>query len=71
MPLFATCTSPIMNLICPPNLCFSSILGIKAVPREIEKKAHAKFWRANKVSYGRCTVAYTVNPNVPLLKIKD
>ena len=47
---YATCTSPIMHLI-----CFSFLLrGITAVPREIENNAYAKFWRANKVHYGRC-----------------
>ena len=60
---YATSTSPpIMHLICPPppyprppkillNLCFSFLLGITAVPREIENKAYAKFWGANKVHY--------------------
>ena len=59
----ATCTSPIMHLICPNppsptqilhTLCFSFILGITAVPREIENYAYAKFLEANKVHYGRC-----------------
>ena len=36
------------------NLCFSFLLGITAVPREIENNAYAKFWGANKVHYGRC-----------------
>ena len=34
------------------NLCFSFLLGITAVPREIENNAYAKFWAANKVYYG-------------------
>ena len=40
-----------MHLIYPPptpqilhNLCFSTLLGITAVPREIENNAYAKFW---------------------------
>ena len=45
--LLATSTSPIMHLICPPkilhNLCFSFLLGITAVPREIENSVYAKF----------------------------
>ena len=45
---YSTCTSPIVHLICHPkffhNLCFSFLLAITAVPREIE----------NKVYYGRC-----------------
>ena len=36
------------------NLCFSFLLGITAVPREIENNAYAKFWRANEVHYGKC-----------------
>ena len=36
------------------NLCFSSLLGDTAVPREIENNAYVKFWVANKVHYGRC-----------------
>ena len=40
------------------NLCFSFLLSITAVPREIENNAHAKFWAANKVHYvkRRCKV---------------
>ena len=46
-----------MHLICPPKFCltfvFSFLLGITAVPREIENNAYAKFggWGANKVRY--------------------
>ena len=36
------------------NLCCSFLLGITAIPREIENKAYAKFWGANKVRYGSC-----------------
>ena len=36
------------------NLCFSFLLGITAVPREIENNASAKFWGTNKVHHGRC-----------------
>ena len=35
-------------------LCFSFLLGITAVSREIENNAYAKFWGANKVHYGKC-----------------
>ena len=56
-----------MHLICPPkflhNLCFSFLLGITAVPREIENNAYVIFFLggggggegegANKVHYGR------------------
>ena len=38
------------------NLCFSFLLGITAVPREIENNAYAKFWGGGggvKVHYGR------------------
>ena len=34
--------------------CSSFLLGITAVPKEIENNAYAKFWGANKVHYGRC-----------------
>ena len=36
------------------NLCFSFLLGITAVLREIENDAYVKFWGANKVYYERC-----------------
>ena len=36
------------------KLCFSFLLGITAVPREIENNAYAKFWGANNVRYGKC-----------------
>ena len=36
------------------NLCFSSLPGITAVPREIENNAYEKFGGANKVHYGKC-----------------
>ena len=38
------------------KLCFSFLLGITAVRREIENNAYAKFWAANKV--GDVQVAY-------------
>ena len=59
--LYATYTSPIMYLICPPpppppkflnNLCFPFLLGITAVPIDIENNACAKLWGANKVHDG-------------------
>ena len=54
--LYATYTSPIMHLFCPPsqffhNLCFSFLLGITAVLGEIKNKT---FLWANKLHYGRC-----------------
>ena len=36
------------------NLCFSFLLGITAVLREIENNAYIKFCGANKVHFGRC-----------------
>ena len=36
------------------NLCCSFLLGITAIPREIENNAYAKFGGANKVRSGRC-----------------
>ena len=35
------------------DLCFSFLLGITAIPREIENNAYTKFWGANKVHFGR------------------
>ena len=36
------------------NLCFSFLLGIAKVPREIGNNTYAKFWGANQVYSGRC-----------------
>jgi len=38
------------------NVCFSLLLGITAIPREIENSAYAKCWGANKVHYGRYAI---------------
>ena len=51
--------TPLPHFPCLPpnilhNLWFSFLLGITAVPREIDNNAYAKFWRANKVHYGKC-----------------
>ena len=49
------------------NLCCSFLLGITAVPREIENNAYAKFGGggANKVRYGRCASGeYTDKKNI-------
>ena len=66
--LYATCTPLILHLICPPkilhNLCFSFLLGITAIPRELEDKGYAKIFFSfffggggggggKKVHYGR------------------
>ena len=78
---YATSTSPIMHFICPlpppPKkkkkncITFSSfLLGITAIPIEIEKNTYANFfffgaggggWGANKVHYGRCVSAIFSN----------
>ena len=42
---------PHTNFVYP---LFSFLLGVTAVPREIENYAYAKFLEANKVHYGRC-----------------
>ena len=36
------------------QLILSPIVGMTAVSKEIENNAYAKFWRANKVHYGKC-----------------
>ena len=58
--LYAPSTFPIMPLTCPPpppqilhNLCFSFLLGITAVPREIENNALQNFGGVNKLHYGK------------------
>ena len=40
--LFAAHPSPTPQFL--HNLCISFLLGVTAVPREIENNAHAKFW---------------------------
>ena len=50
------------------NLCFSFLLGITAVPREIGNNVYAKFWGANKVHYGKCRVAYVLEKQRALLR---
>ena len=63
-----------MHLICPPppriifhNLCFSFILGITVVPREIENNAYAKSFfffggggRQIRYIMGDVQVTYTI-----------
>ena len=34
------------------NLCFSFLLGITAVPKEIDDNVYAQFWGANEVHFG-------------------
>ena len=42
----------------PAKICFSFLLGITAVPREIENNAYAKFWRQIRCIMGDVQVAY-------------
>ena len=48
----------------PPKIlhkhCFSFLLGITAVPREIENNAYARFWGEIKCIMGNVQVAYGV-----------
>ena len=61
--IYATSKFPIMQLISPPkilhNLCFSFLLGITAVPREIENSAYAKFGGQIRYIMGNVEVAYS------------
>ena len=41
------------------NLCFSFLLGITTVPREIENNANSKFWGQIRCIMGDVQVAYT------------
>ena len=63
--IWATCTSPMMQVICPPqilyNLCFSFPLGIAAVPREIETMLIQNFGGPIMCIMGDVQVAYTVS----------
>ena len=36
------------------NHCFQFLLGITAIPREIQDNGYVKFWGVNKVHYGLC-----------------
>ena len=71
--LLAISTFLIMHLICTPpppppptpkkkknfrNLCFSFLLGITGVPREIENNAYAKFGEQIRCIMGVVEVAY-------------
>ena len=69
--LLAISTFLIMHLICTPlrpppkkkekifrHLCFSFLLGITGVPREIENNAYAKFGEQIRCIMGDVEVAY-------------
>lgn len=62
---YATCTFPLMHPICPPNfgqlnLCVSFLLGITAVPREIESNTYGKISGGQKRGImGDVQVTYT------------
>ena len=49
------------------SLCFSFLLGITAVPREIKSNAYAKFLGANKVHHGGCKSGLFLCPQEQLL----
>ena len=59
---YATCTSPIMHLICPPpkfaKALFQISLGTAVIPRRNEKQRLCKVFLlgggGDKVHYGRC-----------------
>ena len=59
---YATCTSPIMHLICPPKFCISIVFNFSwdgcICPGEMKNKGYAKFWGTNKVHYGSEQLAY-------------
>ena len=58
--------TPIMHLIYPPknlhNLCFSFLLGITAVPREIENNAYAKFLACENIRFSSLFAARAKRP---------
>ena len=57
---YATSTSPIMHLICPPQFCINVFFNFSwhgcniQDLNEKQPETYAKFWGANKVHYGRC-----------------
>ena len=51
--IYATSKFPIMHLICSLFVPYF-LLGIIAVPREIENIAYANFLGKNKAHYGKC-----------------
>ena len=65
--IYATCTSPIMHLICPPKILhkhafFSVSLGTAVIPRRNKKQRvmqNRGGGGANKVHCGRCASATT------------
>ena len=68
--------SPLIHPVCPPkflhNLCFLFLLGITAVPREIENNGYAKFegWGSNKVHFVTCARGEWIYPqNVTFLRV--
>ena len=70
-PLYTTHDAPYLPPKILDNLCVSFLLGITAVPREIENNAYAKFWGANKVHYGRCASGvYEVRRPMPCFLVK-
>ena len=62
--IYATCTSPIMHLICPPKFCISIVFNFSWDGCDTQEKCKKKqtrlgnffFWGGggNKVHYGRC-----------------
>ena len=61
-PIYATCTSPIMHLICPPKFCITIIFNFSWDGCNLQEKWKTT-WKvmqnfggggANKVHYGRC-----------------
>ena len=56
--LYATCTSLIMHLICPPKFCVTFVFhfswALQPSQEKLKNDADAKFLWANKAHYGRC-----------------
>ena len=64
MPLNAPSLSPKIL----QNLCFSFLLGITAVPGEIENNAYAKFWGKIRCIMADVQVAYTAFTQIKILR---
>ena len=73
----ATCTSPILHLICPAKFCTSIVFNFswdsfntqEKWNEKKKKKGYPKVWEANKVLYGRCASGVWFNFYFPLFII--
>ena len=67
--VYATSTSLIMHLICPPKFCITFIFhffwALQPSQEKLKNNAYAKFLGANKVHYGNVEMAYIERGHLP------